>query len=188
MYWGQCYHTPHIFEWWCFAPTSPEGFGSVRPGFYSGSLLDTTIFRSCAALLRPNYWRSSTPIQWPTGGIDAIRGRYGPYCGQNSGRPIQVEGFSPGVKFQPGDDCSEPIHRSGNDNSGDRHTIRGGHYSTTTGCDQNTTSSFTRSSRTDMRGPGFYTETPAGGSLVGIFGYISCTGSPSHRSHGCGRT
>ena len=177
-----------ICEWWCFAPTSPERFGSVRPDFYSGSLLDTTIFRSCAALLRPNYLRSSTPIQWPTGGIDALRGRYGPYRGQNSGRPIQVEGSSPGVKFQPGDDCSDPIHRSGNDNSGAPIQSVAGHYSTTTGCDQNTTSSFIRSSRTDMPGPGFYTETPAGGSLVGIFGYISCTRSPSHRSHGCGRT
>ena len=39
-----------------------------------------------------HYWRSCTPIQWPTGGIDAVRGRYGPYRGQNSGRPIQVEG------------------------------------------------------------------------------------------------
>ena len=37
-----------------------------------------------------------------------------------------MEGSSPGVKFQPGDDCSESIHRSRNDNSGDRHTIRGG--------------------------------------------------------------
>ena len=91
-----------------------------------------------------------TPIQWPAGGVDAIRGGYRPYCGQNSGRPIQVEGSSPGVKFQPGDDCSEPIHRSGNDNTGDRHTICGGRYSTTTGCDQNTTSSPTRFSRTDM--------------------------------------
>ena len=119
-------------------------------------------------------------------GTDAIIGRYRPYRGQNSDRPIQVEGSSSGVKFQPGDDCSEPIHRSGNDNSGDCHTIRGRQYSTTTGCDQNTTSPFTRSGRPDMRGPGFYTETPAGGSLVGIFRYISGTGSHSHRSHGCG--
>ena len=32
------------------------------------------------------------------------------------------------------------------------------------------------------------TETPAGGGLVGICRYISCTGRPSHRSHGCGGT
>ena len=98
-------HTLDIKQWlvictgWCFAPTSPERFGSVRPGFYSGPLLDTTIFRRCAALLRPNYRRSGTPIQWITGGIDAVRRRYRPYRGQNSGRPIQVEGSSPGVKF-----------------------------------------------------------------------------------------
>ena len=47
----------------------------------------------------PNYRRSGTPIQWPTGGIDAVRRRYRPYRGQNSGRPIQVEGSSPGVEF-----------------------------------------------------------------------------------------
>ena len=43
--------------------------------------------------------RPCTPIQWPTGGIDAVRRRYRPYRGQNSGRPIQVEDSSPGVKF-----------------------------------------------------------------------------------------
>ena len=40
--------------------------------------------------------------------------------------PVLVSNFS-----------QERIHRSRNDNSGDRHTIRGGQYSTTTGCDQN---------------------------------------------------
>ena len=47
-----------------------------------------------------------------------------------------MEGSSPGVEFQPGDDCSESIHRSRNDNSGDRYTVHGGEWSTITGCDQ----------------------------------------------------
>ena len=115
------------------------GHSSIPP--YSEAVLHCSV---------RNYWRSGTTVQWPAGGVDVICRRYGPYRGQNSGRPVQVEGSSPGIKLQPRDDCSEPIHRGENDNTGDRHTIRGGCSSTATGYDQNTTSSPTRFSGTDM--------------------------------------
>ena len=52
-----------VREWWCFAPNTPAGFSSFRPCFHCGSLLDTTIFGGCAALLCSNYWRSSTTVK-----------------------------------------------------------------------------------------------------------------------------
>ena len=71
-------HTLDIKKWlvirerWCFPPTSRERFSSVQPCFYSRSLLDTTIFGGCAALLFSNYWRSGTTVKWPAGGVDVI--------------------------------------------------------------------------------------------------------------------
>ena len=59
---------------------------------------------------------------------------------------------------------------------------------TATEYDQNTTTSPTRFGGTDMPGSGSYTETPPCNCIVRIFGYISSTGSPSHRSHGCSGT
>ena len=99
-----------------------------------------------------------------------------------------MEGSSPGIKFQPRDYRGDPIHRGGNDNTGDCYTIRGGYPSTVTEYDQSTTTSLTRFGGTDMPGSGTYTETPPCHCIVGIFGYISGTRSPSHRSHGCGGT
>ena len=42
--------------------------------------------------------------------------------------------------------------------------------------------------RPDVRRLGCESETPAGESFVGICRYLSCTGRPSYRSHGCGGT
>ena len=44
-----------------------------------------------------------------------------------------MEGSSPGVKFRPGDSCSESIHRSRNDYSSDRYTVCDGRRDATTG-------------------------------------------------------
>ena len=46
--------------------------------------------------------------------------------------PVEVESSSPGIKFQPKDYRGDPIYGGGNDNTGDRYTIRGRTPSTVT--------------------------------------------------------
>ena len=80
------------------------------------------------------------------------------------------------------------VDQTSEKNSGDRYTVRGRQWSTTTGCDRRAASPFTRSGRPDVRRLGCETETPASGGFVGICRHISSTGRPSYRSHGCGGT
>ena len=56
-----------------------------------------------------------------------------------------LKGSCSGVKFQPRDRRSEPLHRSGNDRPGDRHTVGDRRPDTTSGCDRRATPSFTGS-------------------------------------------
>ena len=49
------------------------------------------------------------------------------------------------VPVQPRDRRSEPLHRSGNDRPGDRHTVGNRRPDTTSGCDRRATPSFTGS-------------------------------------------
>ena len=53
----------------CFTPVTPTGFCSFRSCFYSGPLLDTTLFRGCAALFCTDYRWSSDAIQWLLEGL-----------------------------------------------------------------------------------------------------------------------
>ena len=96
-----------------------------------------------------------------------------------------VLGSSPGVQFRPGNSGSGSIHGSRNDHSGDRYTVCGGRRDTATGCDRRAALPSTGFDRPDVRRLGCESETPAGGSFVGICRHPSCTGRPSYRSHGC---
>ena len=89
MFWAPCYHIPWTlrmasWEGACFTPVTPTGFCSFRSCFYSGPLLDTTLFRGCAALFCTDYRRSSDAIQWFIRGTNTVPREYRSDCGQNS--------------------------------------------------------------------------------------------------------
>ena len=65
--------------------------------FFSGPLLDTTLFRGCAALLCTDYRRSSDAILWFIGGTNTIRREYRSDCGQNSGGSVAMESSGPRI-------------------------------------------------------------------------------------------
>ena len=83
--------------------------------FYSGPLLDTTLFRGCVALFCTDYRRSSYAVQWSIGGTNTIRREYRSDCGQNSGGSVAMESSGPRIKFQSGYRRGSSILRGGND-------------------------------------------------------------------------
>ena len=112
----------------CFTPVTPTGFCSFRSCFYSGPLLDTTLFRGCAALFCTEYRWSSDAIQWFIRGTNTVRKEYWSDCGQNSGGSVAMESFGPRVKFQSGYRHGGSVLRGRNDSSSFCYSV---HYGAT---------------------------------------------------------
>ena len=80
-----------------FSPTTPLRLCSIWSCFYSGPLLDTTLFRGCAALFCTDYRWSSDAMQRPIRGTNIVCRAYRSDCGQNPSRwkvPVLVSNFS----------------------------------------------------------------------------------------------